>query len=123
MPTITETIQRLQLGILLAQRMILKPLWQCPGYLVSGESTHRHGKEIHDLLERPLFGLWHEEENHYEYQDIEAPILGQQLSKSKHKINSRAQAKGINGLYDWGGEYGVSEFTTLNPKDVEGALK
>jgi hypothetical protein len=81
MQTIIETIQRLQLGILLAQRMILKPPWQCLGYLVMvcGESPHRHRKDILELLERPLFGLWYEEENHYEYQDIEAPMLGQAL--------------------------------------------
>jgi hypothetical protein len=46
MYTIIETTQRLQLGILLVQRMILKPPWQCLGYLVSGESPHRHRKDI-----------------------------------------------------------------------------
>ena len=79
-----KVVQRLQSRTLLEQHVALDPPWQGFGELVLSVNPRRYSKDVIQLFECSLLGLWYEEENEDQRRQIEPGIKGESTYGVEH---------------------------------------
>jgi hypothetical protein len=67
-------VERFQLCVALPQDIPLEPPWCSFTSLVSDELLARDGEDVVELLQSPLLGFRHKEENHDECANVETCV-------------------------------------------------
>ena len=79
----TKMIQRLQNSVFLEEYPAIKPIRQGLLELITSKDASRNGKDVIDLLENPLLGLRHPEEDYDECDHIEASIQAESAQNAE----------------------------------------
>lgn len=100
-----ETVQRLQLRPLVAQHPSLEPPGQRLGKLITHMLPRWDGEHVIQLLEGPLLGLRHEEEDQHEGRDVQPGVEGEGADRVEGAEDAR-EGDGEHGGPEKAGGHG-----------------